>query len=368
MSAPRSLARTMTWAVVALIVYASLHPFTGWREPASWAVLGFWIPPWPHYWAWFDVAANALGYMPLGFFLAQALMARGHDGLRGLLGALAGAALLAWGMETVQQFIPVRVPSLLDALLNVAGAGLGALLGWSFQALGWVHRWHRLRDRWMVSDDGSALTLLLLWPVGLLVPTMTPMALGHVIEPLRAQLLDWSEDTWLHAWVAGPAESPVAPMAAGLEVLATVCGLLAPCLVAYTVVRKPTHRLVLAVGAAVLGVVSTSLATALNFGPDHALSWINRNTPSAFAAAGLLALASLWFAPRLVALGGIGVGLLGLVLVNLSPVDPYLTSSLQQWEQARFIRFHGVSQWIGWAWPTVALLYQVRALMRGPAR
>jgi hypothetical protein len=30
---------------------------------------------------------------------------------------------------------------------------------------------------------------------------------------------------------------------------------------------------------------------------------------------------------------------------------------LQTWEQGRFIRFHGVVQWLGWLWPYAALLY-----------
>jgi hypothetical protein len=28
---------------------------------------------------------------------------------------------------------------------------------------------------------------------------------------------------------------------------------------------------------------------------------------------------------------------------------------LQTWEQGRFIRFHGVAQWLGWLWPFAVL-------------
>ena len=44
-------------------------------------------------------------------------------------------------------------------------------------------------------------------------------------------------------------------------------------------------------------------------------------------------------------------------LVNQAGSDPYFASSLQGWEQGRFIRFHGLAQWIGWFWPFVALLF-----------
>ena len=53
------------------------------------------------------------------------------------------------------------------------------------------------------------------------------------------------------------------------------------------------------------------------------------------------------------------------VLVHGAPTDPYFADSLQRWEQGRFVRFHGVAQWLGWIWPYAALLY---LLMRLSAR
>src|SRR5665647_746301 len=46
-------------------------------------------------------------------------------------------------------------------------------------------------------------------------------------------------------------------------------------------------------------------------------------------------------------------------LLNQAPADPYFAQTLQTWEQGRFIRFHGVVQWLGWIWPYAALLYVV---------
>ena len=48
-------------AYAALVVYASLHPFTGWRDP----VLPPWVfldAAWPRYWTGFDLAINALAF------------------------------------------------------------------------------------------------------------------------------------------------------------------------------------------------------------------------------------------------------------------------------------------------------------------
>jgi hypothetical protein len=110
-------------------------------------------------------------------------------------------------------------------------------------------------------------------------------------------------------------------------------------------------------GAAALGFATTTLSTALNFGPQHALAWL---TPPALpgllggAIAGLLLL-------RLPRRGAAGLGLVVVTalvaLVAQAPTDPYFAESLQGWEQGRFIRFHGLAQWIGWLWPYAALVY-----------
>jgi hypothetical protein len=46
-----------------------------------------------------------------------------------------------------------------------------------------------------------------------------------------------------------------------------------------------------------------------------------------------------------------------LTLLNRVPETPYFAQSLEVWEQGRFIRFHGLSQWLGWLWPWMALLF-----------
>ena len=53
-------------------------------------------------------------------------------------------------------------------------------------------------------------------------------------------------------------------------------------------------------------------------------------------------------------------------LVAQAPTDPYFADSLQAWEQGRFIRFHGLAQWVGWLWPFATLGYVLAALSRRP--
>ena len=58
---------------------------------------------------------------------------------------------------------------------------------------------------------------------------------------------------------------------------------------------------------------------------------------------------------RLVA--GIGLIVLTALVAGVAqaPHNPYFALSLQAWEQGRFVRFHGLAQWIGWLWPFAAM-------------
>jgi thiosulfate reductase cytochrome b subunit len=56
--------------------------------------------------------------------------------------------------------------------------------------------------------------------------------------------------------------------------------------------------------------------------------------------------------------------LTSLYWLNASLVSPYFDQSLGAWEQGRFIHFHGVSQWLGWIWPFVALWVGLRGALR----
>ena len=130
--------KTSAWPLAlvyaALIVYASLYPFAEWRDQGIWP-WAFLVAPLPRYWTWFDVVANVMGYVPLGFLLALAFMRSGR-GRRAVLWATVLVALLSLLLETLQGFLPMRVPSNVDWALNVAGGWLGACLAWDCRSWG----------------------------------------------------------------------------------------------------------------------------------------------------------------------------------------------------------------------------------------
>jgi hypothetical protein len=79
------------------------------------------------------------------------------------------------------------------------------------------------------------------------------------------------------------------------------------------------------------------------------------------------ALVTLRLPPRVCHVGLLLALAVSLSLLNRAPVSAYFDQSLDVWEQGRFIRFHGLSQWLGWLWPFAALMYGVRAVTRLPA-
>jgi hypothetical protein len=278
-------------------------------------------------------------------------------------------------METLQNCLPRRVSSNVDLALNALGAALGVAIGVALHWHGGIARWQKLRDRWFVARSAGGLALLVLWPVGLLFPTAVPFGLGHVlgrIQPIVADLLaDTPAAAWTEGWAAATAPSASAAAASlspATELAIIVLGLLAPCLVAVTIAAHGWRRTILVLGAALIGVATTTLSTALNFGPTHALAW---TTQQALEALGIGTAAALLLSlvPRRVAAGFGLIALTALVmLVAQAPADPYFTQSLQGWEQGRFIRFHGAAQWVGWCWPYAALIYLlVRLAARDPS-
>ena len=140
------LARQMFVAYVLLVVYASLHPFSGWRDPGV-GSLAWLTAAMPRYITAFDVSANIVGYVPLGFLAVLALYPAAQRGAAILI-AIAGAFLLSASLESLQLYLPSRIASNVDLASNTAGGLFGALLGVAATPLlvrG--HGLHRLRDR-----------------------------------------------------------------------------------------------------------------------------------------------------------------------------------------------------------------------------
>lgn len=357
----RSAAWPLALCYVALIAYASLFPFAGWRDQGL-SPLAYLQAPWPQYWTRFDLLSNLLGYMPLGFLLALAMLRMRWRWPSVLLAGAAAAALSLW-LEALQTYLPQRVASNLDLGLNAAGGLAGAVLAFVLERLGAIDRWRRFRARWFVPDSRGALLLLLLWPVGLLFPPPVAFGMGQVLERAEDALARLLLDTPFLDWLP-VREMELQPLLPTAELACVALGLLAPCLLGYAVIRHRGRRALFALAALLAGVAVSALSAGLTYGPVHAWAWVSRPVTLGIQLAALLAALALWLPHRACALALLLVLAVQVALLNTAPQGAYFAQTLQSWEQGRFIHFHGLAQWVGWLWPFAAFAYLLHALWR----
>lgn len=359
----RTIAAPLALCWLVLIVHASLYPFSGWRsqDMPPWSYLE---APWSPYWTGFDVWLNLLGYLPLGFLFALALARSGRARWALLLGLL-GPALLSLLLEGLQSYLPQRVPSRLDLLLNAAGGGTGALLALLLVRLRLITPWNRFREDWLSHEPPVGYVVLLLWPLALLYPTPVPYGLGQVWARALSALGDWLQDTpfsqWLPVQVEAPALSPL------VQALAVALSLWTPLLLGFAQLPRLRQRLWLILTWGLIAPGVGALSAALTYGPSRAWDGFTSPICLGLVLAVLFGLAGLWLSRRasavllLLALG------LALGLLNGAPESPYFAVSLGAWSQGPFMRIHGLSQWLGWLWPYAALGVGLRLALRMPS-
>jgi VanZ family protein len=346
---PSRFARYSLAVYAFLVVYASLHPFAGWRDQGL-SPFEFLAAPLPRFITGFDLAANVVAYFPLGFLAVLALAPRVR-GSAAIACAVVLAAAVSVALEALQAYLPDRIPSNVDLATNVLGGFLGAAAG----AATWraaVARGgaHALRDR--LCRPGAAtdagLVLLGLW----LFTQLNPQTLLFGNGDLRG-LFD-SMPTDLHA---PETFVRIEAAVAGLNVLAVAL------LVAVLANAAQPVRL-LAAGAIALAGLARTGAFGVLFSPAEALAWL---TPGAGAglAIGVAAAAFLAGLPRRWAIVAAGLALMtATALVNLAPDNPYHAHSLALWPQGHFLHFNGLTRLVSALWPFAALVYLLAGATR----
>ncbi|WEF31809.1 VanZ family protein [Pseudoduganella chitinolytica] len=318
-------------AYALLLVYGSLYPFAWGTPPPS--LLAFLATPWPGHLDKGDVVQNLLVYMPFGLLVVAA---RGRQSFAvGLaLAAFAGTAI-SFGVETIQQYLPARVPSLVDVAMNLAGSVIGALLGALVRrdtpAGAGLLRW---RDGWfhhgpLVNTGLIVIGLWFLSQTSPLVPSLDIAQLRHALGNLYRAAIDPS------AFSSGKLVVLLCYQA-GLGVL--LCALLQP--------GRPLLRLYGALAAAVCGAKLLVAGRVLS--------------PELLAAAVLampLLLALRAWPPR--ALAGTGIALLaaGLTLYELMPSSaaPYAYGFNWVPFEGQMNGLNGFENILEFLWPTMAM-------------
>lgn len=313
------------------------------------------LAPLPHYWTMFDVVMNVLGYLPFGMLLVFAV----YPHLRGIRAALlASVAGMLWSaaMEVGQTFLPSRVPSNIDWLTNVAGTMIGALLGaWLAPLFVEQSRFLRLRRRWFAAEAGRGLIVLALWPLAQIYPQSTLFGQGQILPVLSGWLSDWLSSPIDLNTLLWQGEQLIVEQYWLAETIVAACGATGAALTLLYLLRPKTPRALLVVLLVTLALATKALASALQFTPANAFVWLTPAAQGGLLVSGLM-LTGLIFAPhaaqRRVA---ILMLLIGVVVVNVLPENPYFVATLQTWVQGRFLNFNGAAQGLALIWPFAAL-------------
>ena len=180
----------LTAAYAGLIVYGSLYPFSGWESAAE--PFAFFLRPLTETrFSLGDLFTNLFAYVPLGLLICRHLRRSMHP-LAAVLFATAAGLVLSVAVELVQAFLPSRVQSNLDLLMNTAGTALGALAAVAAIGDGQPARWVReLRTTWLAKGVLADLAVIGLsaWALSRLVPFVPSLDVGKFrasLAPLAA--------------------------------------------------------------------------------------------------------------------------------------------------------------------------------------
>lgn len=325
-------------AYTLLALYGSLYPLSGWRDTGV-DPLAFLAAAWPRYFTAFDLVANALAYLPLGFLWVTVLAARLPAGVALLLAVLAGG-LLSCGVECAQNFLPSRVPSNLDLVSNTLGTLLGAAAGlrWGRHLLdgGRLHAWRERRFLTGITGD-RGLLLVALWLLSQLNPETFLFGNGNLRSLLGLPAaFDFEAGHFIE-----------------LEMATVTAQTLTIVLIGNRLARNHPVLLPLALLGAAMAV--KSFAIMLLMQSVHGFAWLTPGTLGGLTLGIVLSMAALerTTGERL-ALAAMAL-MLATVLANLMPDNPYLEDTLRVWQQGHFLNFNGLTRLTSSLWPFLAL-------------
>ncbi|WP_162499477.1 VanZ family protein [Burkholderia mayonis] len=356
-----TLARQAFAVYAALVVYASLYPFTGWRSLGI-GPFDYLLAPLPRYLTAFDIVTNVLGYLPFGALAVLALYPL--RGVPAVFAATAAGALLSGAMEALQTYLPARVSSNLDLAANALGALIGATLA-APAATALIERGvvRRVRFAWFERDASTPIFLAALWAGAILFPSPFLFGIGDWPSELwesadvsmRGALLAWTPVAWnVPAW---PGRLDVLLSDSTWETLLAALGLFAALAVASLAIRERAPRVRLVVGFTVFALALKAAATFMQSYTGLVFDWATPGAQLGIAAGLVAALAALRLASAWRAALAAAALAVALVLVNVLPVNPFFDFALSGWQQGRYVHFNSIARWLAWIWPYAALVW-----------
>lgn len=336
------LARAISLSYALLIVYVSLNPFDFSFDNgiAPWAWLD---APLPRFITLFDVSVNVLAYIPLGFLLVFASYPRWRNFVA-LSVALSCSAALAFSVESLQTWLPTRIPSQMDWWANVLGGLMGGLL-----AIPLGPQWlsgsavRRCFDQWF-GLNWAACALFLLFPWAQIYPQSSWLGTGVWGHAIFASV-DWGTMVINHVIQE--------------SIITAVCWLGTGLLLSLGMRAKAPQWKILN-GLLCFTVLVKMAFTALQFGADFSLLWLTAGAIWGMVLGSLLLRWTLQFSVSSKAWLAIACLVTATLVINLLPDNPYFILTLRHWYQGRLLHFNELMQWVSVVWLPLALFWVLR--------
>ncbi|CAM3705967.1 VanZ family protein [Polynucleobacter brandtiae] len=336
------LARVISLGYGFLIFYLTLTPFD-FNFQNGISVLAWLEAPLPRFITLFDVSVNILAYIPLGFMLVLACYPRWRNFVA--LGiALIISAILSFSAESLQTWLPTRIPSQMDWWANVLGGLLGGLL-----AIPLGPQWlsgsaiRRRFDQWF-GVNWAACALFLLFPWSQIYPQSSWLGTGVWGHAIFASV-DWGTMVINHVIQE--------------SIITALCWLGTGLLLSMGMRPKAPQWNILN-GLLCLTVLMKVIFTTLQFGVELSFLWL-----TAGAIWGMI-LGSILLRWALLLSKGSKFWLTILCLlsatlaINFLPDNPYFILTLRHWYQGRLIHFNELMQWVSVVWLPLALFWVIR--------
>jgi len=341
---PRSpLALYLLLGYTLLILYASLSPFSGWRDPGG-DMLGFVIEARPRYISQFDLVVNVLAYVPFGLLAALAVLPICRPALAALVGAVAGT-VLSFAMEFAQGYLPGRVSNNFDLLANACGSLAGALICARAGSLLFVTErlvsWH---TRWFLPGRAMdfGLALIALWFFSQLDPSLPLLGVVFFSSGVQAQL-------------AGLATNAASRLLGPLSVM---LNLVAVGLILMLIMRSRRSALAAVALLVWIAALIKLIASMLLLRAEAAFLWVSQEIALAIAVGAFAVVAASALGRRLLqaACAIVLIGTIGLSLFKPSEAASFLSLRLFRWTYMQLLNYTGLSAAVAEAWPYAALV------------
>ncbi len=316
---PRSgLIRFLALACLVAIAWLSLYPLTDWRlrQPSMFAFLSHGLP---RFHTPGDLFANVAAYLVFGMLATLGWFSNRRAWLVPVLVVLVGC-LTSLTMESLQSWLPNRVPSILDVIGNATGVVLGAALGCGIAL---YRRQGALAPgpvsvAWYEQGPATGWILVVIWLVAQLPVQRLLFSSGHLPEALTAGLPSLQDWVAAAAGIASPEALRSSLESVTIAVLVAGLGVLVMDLVRHASARFFWIGGLLVAAYGFRGLAGGQASTAV-----PALSWLTSGAQAGLVIGALALYLIGAFRRRTRAVLGLVLVLTGILLVNLSPADPY---------------------------------------------